>query len=331
MKKYVMLYAFTLLAVGSMLVFGVISRNSVVEVSTVKVDTLTVENSVTCSGRVERAASSKVFAPDAALVKGIYVNVGDHVTAGQNLMDVEVISKKIDTSNLPSGYESLLSQYSDQIQNAQSQDSDSTKTVKAITAPVAGEVTSISVTSQSYVTYGNPVVVIADDSGLQVRLSVNESQISDIKVGQKAVITGVGFKNSSYSGTVKSISSDAKQVISTSGQETVVEVVLSVDEAGEDIKPGYTAKAKIITSRNSGVLVAPYEAVRADKNGNEYVFKLNGKKAVMTPIVTKKEFDNGFEVTSGLSKNDEIIENPDNVSNGSYVKESQKGAVSSDD
>jgi len=328
MKRFVMLYAFTTIAIVSVVIFGVISRDSVVEVSTVKVNTLTVENSVTCTGRVERIAVSRVFAPTAAIVKNIYVKVGDHVSAGETLMQVEVPSEKIDASNLPSGYESFLNQYSSQIQDAQSQ---SSVTTQAIISPVAGEVTSVSVANQSYVTDGSPVVVIDDDSGLQVRLSVNESQISDIKVGQKAVITGVGFKNSSYSGIVKNISSDAKQIVSNTGQETVVEVIVSVDHAGKDIKPGYTAKAKIIISRNTGVLVAPYETVRADKNGNEYVFKLSGKTAVKTPIVTQKEFDNGFEVTSGLSKNDVIIENPDNVSNGTFVKFSAKGAVSSDD
>lgn len=328
MKKYVMLCAFTVIMVSAIFIYGTVSRNSVVQVSTVKVDSLTVENSITCSGRVERIATDSVYAPATSLVKNIYVKVGDKVKAGQSLMQVEIPAEKVDTSNLPSGYESILSQYSDQIQSAQSQSAATTQTVAA---PVAGEVTSISVTNDSFVSAGVPVAVIADDSGLQVRLSVNESQISDIKAGQKAVITGVGFKDSSYSGTVKQISSDAKQIISTTGQETVVEVVVSVDNAGKDIKPGYTSKVKIITSQNSGVLVAPYEAVRADKNGNEYVFKLKGNKAVKTPIVTQKEFDSGFEVISGLSNNDTIIENPDNISNGTHVIPSDKGTVSSND
>lgn len=329
MKRYVMLITFTFIAVGFIAAYGLISRNSVVEVSTVKVDTLTVENSVTCSGRVERIATSNVYAPSASVVKDVYVKAGDHVTAGQTLMTVELPSDKIDTSKLLSGYESLLNQYEDQIQSAQSSYKETIE--KTVSSPVSGEITSVSAVSNSYISGGSPVVVIADDSGLQVRLSVYESQISDIKVGQKAVITGVGFKNSTYSGTVKSISSEAKQIVTTTGQETVVEVIVSVEGSSRDIKPGFTAKAKIITSENSGVLIAPYEAVRADKNGNEYVFKVKGKQAVKTPIVTQKEFDNGFEVVSGLSKNDLIINDPDSVSNGAYVKSSEKKAVSSDE
>jgi hypothetical protein len=176
-----------------------------------------------------------------------------------------------------------------------------------------------------------PAMAIASNSELQIRLSVNESQVSDIKVGQKATITGVGFKNSSYSGVVKSISSGAKQVNTTAGQDTVIDVIVSVEKPNSDIKPGFTAKAKIITSESSNVIIAPYEAVRADNSGNEYVFKLNGKQAVKVPILTNREFDDGFEIKSGLSQNDKIVLNPDNISNGAFVIPSAKGTVQKHD
>ncbi len=324
MKRYVMLCTFTLLAIASVIIFGTISRNAIVQVSVVKVSPLTVENSVTCSGRVERVSMRSVYAPSAAIVNHVYIKVGDKVSAGQPLMEIEVPSAKINTANNSGTYESLLSQYSEQSQ--------SEATTQTITAPSSGEITSVSVVNQSYIQAGNAVAVISDDlNALQVRLSVNESQISGIKVGQKAVITGVGFKDASYSGVVKSISSDAKQVVSTTGQETVVEVIVSVNKPGSDIKPGYTAKARIITSKDSNVLIAPYETVRADKDGNEYVFKLNGKRAVKTAVVTNKEFDSGFQIMSGLSQNDQIIANPDAVSNGTYVIPTEKGTVSSND
>ncbi|MGX8711908.1 MAG: efflux RND transporter periplasmic adaptor subunit [bacterium] len=329
MKKYVMLLSFTVMMVVGVFTWGVFSRNSVVPVSIVKVNPVTVENSVTCSGRVERVSMHNVYSPSAAFVSQVYVQLGDKVTQGQRLMDIQVPSSASDSSSSSSSsdselggtYESLLNQYSGQSQI----------TTKTITSPYEGKITSLSVANQGYVQAGTPVAVISDSSDmLQVRLSVNESQISDIKKGQKAIITGVGFKNTAYTGTVKSISAEAKQMVSTTGQETVVEVIVSVEKPGSDIKPGYTAKAKIITSENPDVLIAPYNAVRADKNGNEYVFKLKEKKAVKTPVVTNREFDDGFEITSGLSENDEVIANPDSVSNGAHVipKES---SVSSDD
>lgn len=324
MKRYIMLFTFTFLAIAVTIIFGTISRNEIVQVNVVKVNPITVDSAITCSGRVERVSMHSVYASSSAIVNHVYIKVGDKVSAGQPLMEIEVPSANTGAENIGGSYESLLNQYGEQSQNK--------AMPQIITAPSSGVITSVSVVNQSYIQAGNTIAMISDDlNALQVRLSVNESKISGIKVGQKAVITGVGFKDTFYSGVVKSISSDAKQVVSTTGQETVVEVIASVNNPGSDIKPGYTAKARIITSKDSNVLIAPYETVRADKDGNEYVFKLSGKRAVKTAVVTNKEFDSGFQITSGLSQNDQIIANPDAVSNGTYVIPTEKGTVSSDD
>ncbi len=336
MKKFVMLCSFTVAAIAGVVLWGAIAKNSIVQVSTVKVNPITVEKSVICTGRVERIATTNAYSSVTGVVKDVFVKAGDKVRKGQTLAEVETVRTdsvpETSTSSLPSGipaeYEDFLSRYGNQLS---SQQSESETQTQKITAPVSGEITSVSVSGQNYLSAGGLVAVISDSGGLQVRLSVNESQISDIKVGQKAEINGVGFKNSSYTGTVKSISSDAKQVINTTGQETVVEVVVSVNAAGSDIKPGYTAKVKIITSQNPNVLIVPYETVQADKDGNEFVYKLSGNQAVKTPIVTRDEFDRGFEVAKGLTKNDVVIENPDNLSNGARVIPTESAGRSSDD
>ncbi len=331
MKKYVMLLAFTLIATAGITIAGVFFRNSIVEVSVVKVQPLTVENAVTCSGRVEYAKTTSVFVQKASLVKNVYAKIGDQVKVGQPLLSIATTQNNSSDSSTPQQtYENFINGYE---QSSTVSSSDPTSAIKEedITAPIAGEITSISVEPEGYAYPSTAVMTISSNSDLQIRLSVNESQVSDIKVGQKATITGVGFKNSSYYGTVKSISSGAKQVTTTNGQDTVIDVIVSVEKPNADIKPGFTAKAKIITSESSNVLVAPYEAVRADNNGNEYVFKLNGKQAVKVPITTNREFDNGFEIKSGLNKNDKIVLNPDNLANGSFVIPSVKGTVQSHD
>ena len=326
MKKYVMLSTFTLLIIAGVAIAGTFFRNSIATVSVVKVEPLTVENAVTCTGRVERAKTTNVYVPATSEVKNIYVSVGDQVKAGQPLMAIATTqNNSVSSTAQQQAYQNIINSYQ---QSDSSSSLSSTSVIKNqdILAPDAGEVTSISVECQGYAYPSKAVMTIASDSDLQIRLSVNESQVSDIKVGQKASITGVGFKNT-YSGIVKSISSGAKQVDTTAGQDTVIDVIVSVENPNADIKPGFTTKARIITSTSSNVLVAPYEAVRADNSGNEYVFKLSGTKAVKVPITTSREFENGFEIISGLSKNDKIVLNPDNVANGTFVIPSVKGTV----
>ncbi|QNK41220.1 efflux RND transporter periplasmic adaptor subunit [Caproicibacter fermentans] len=306
MKRFVMLFAFTLIAAAAIFTAGNVIKNSILKIDVIKLEPESQVESITCTGKVEEISDGNVYAPANSISKKIYVKTGQQVEKGQALMVVTA------TSAADSAYETYSPYVSDE-QMTQLK-------TQTLLAPVSGTVACISVPDTGYyIDSTKPAVTIQDSSALQVRLSVNESQIADIKTGQKAEISGVGFKNSCYSGTVKEISSEAKQMQTASGQNTVVEVLVSVDNPKEDIKPGFTAKAKIITSNDSSVLVAPYSAVQADDNGNEYVLCVSGGRTVKTPVKTGREFDSGFEIISGVSKGDCIVTDAENLTEGEHV------------
>jgi multidrug efflux pump subunit AcrA (membrane-fusion protein) len=334
MRKYVMLAGFTIILSAAIIIAGQSVKNSMVKVTAVKVIPETADDITVCSGKVESLDDSKVYVPSAGLSRKIYVKAGDQVTAGQPLMDVATYSSS-DDGDSGGSYQEAYEAYTSYFNHSSSVPSSSEEelgTVETLKSPVSGTVESVAASgSGAFLSPSEPAVVIKNGSGLQVRLSVGESQISKLKIGQKAKISGVGFSGSTYNGTVKSISNEAKQTITTTGQETVVEVVVSIDRPGSDIKPGFTAKTKIVTSHCVNTLIVPYEAVREDDSGNEYVFRVINKEAVKTPIVTGKEFDSGFEVRQGISHNDIIIMNPDNVSNGAHVVPTVVKAVSLND
>lgn len=357
MKKYGMLFSFTLILSLLIIHAGNVYKGTYVPVSVVKVSPVTAESSVySNNGTVERVDSRNIYAQAGAVVQKIHVKTGDSVKAGQVLMTLSVSSAQdiSDTVSLPDSlneqtYQGLLETYYSQIAGGNSsaavpgtsssseQGSSSassstsspaepieTKDVE-ITAPVAGVVTSVAISEQETVERNKAVMTVSASSDLQVRLAVNESQISEIKIGQRAVITGAGF-HTVYEGTVTSISSEAKQEYHTTGTETVVEVLVRIQNPKSDIKPGFSAKARIITEESKNVLVAPYEAVRADDDGKEYVYLLHGRKAIKVPVTTRKEFESGFEVLSGLQDQDTIIMNPDSITDGAAVLPQEEGS-----
>ena len=357
MKKYGMLFSFTLILSLLIIHAGNVYKGTYVPVSVVKVSPVTAESSVySNNGTVERVDSRNIYAQAGAVVQKIHVKTGDSVKAGQVLMTLSVSSAQdiSDTVSLPDSlneqtYQDLLETYYSQIAGGSSsaavpetssfseQGSSSagsstsspaepieTKDVE-ITAPVAGVVTSVAISEQETVERNKAVMTVSASSDLQVRLAVNESQISEIKIGQRAVINGPGF-HTVYEGTVTSISSEAKQEYHTTGTETVVEVLVRIQNPKSDIKPGFSAKARIITEESKNVLVAPYEAVRADDDGKEYVYLLHGRKAIKVPVTTRKEFESGFEVLSGLQDQDTIIMNPDSITDGAAVLPQEEGS-----
>lgn len=328
MKKRVMLYAFTVALIAAILISGQMIKNTMIQVTVVKATPSTAEDTVTCTGKVETLDTNNVYAKDSGVAEKIYVKEGDKVKEGQPLMEISYSSSS--SSSAAPSYNSAYEAYAAYLGSSQSTGSDNSsenssstgseenpadgKNLCTLKAPVSGVVESVAPSmAGSYISSDKPAAVIESENGVQVRLSVDESQIADLKAGQKVQISGVGFKNSVYSGVIESISSEAKQLVSASGQETVVEVIASVQNPGADIKPGFTAKAKITTSHSNNVIILPYEAVREDSNGNEFVYRIIKKKAKKTLVETGREFDSGFEIKSGIQAKDLVITDPDDV------------------
>ncbi len=351
MKKYWALFSVTVVALLAVFAGGNYFKGQIVKVTTTTLAPIDVQETINCSGKVETATKKNIYVPVPSITEEVYVEVGDWVEAGETLLCVsgQVSDSETAVPNLPDldyseidSLEEAQQVYNDLLasgaltQNnvSSSQQPTSDGTLTAITAPINGVITAINVEPNDTAQEMEPVMVISNGQALQVTLSVNESQISALEVGQKAMITGSGFQGSTYTGTVKQIADVATQSVNTSGQETVVRVVVAVDDPGEDIKPGFTAKCKIVTDNDTGLLVAPYESVRADSDGAEYVYVEQEGRAVKTYITTGREFEQGFEITQGLDAGAKIILSPDSVWDGAHVLNQgtveQESAVQSD-
>lgn len=352
-KKIGILFGITAVLVFGIVFAGNYSKSQAVHVETIILQQVSEENTVTCTGKVENSKQKKVYVNQGAVAQEIYVEEGQRIEKGDVLMSVKVpveqepqedsaSSDAIDVDALSNLYglnanqSQQLQQYLDnssQVSGKEEKESlpaQSTfqEELVQVTAPISGVISAVNVKDQEAIG-SQPAAVISESAGLQVNLSVNESQISSIAVGQKAEITGVGFRGKRYTGTVSKISNIAQQVVSATGQKTIVTVIVKVDsdnkESLEWIKNGFTAKCKIITSVDKDRIVVPYEAVLADENGKEYVYRVLENRAVKTYITTGKEFENGFEVVKGLSKGEEIVRSPEQVSDFQRVlRDTQK-------
>jgi multidrug efflux pump subunit AcrA (membrane-fusion protein) len=334
MKRYGILVAFTGLAVAAILTAGRVAVDSMVKVTAVKVLPRTAEDTVVCTGKIESADSQNVYSAFEATVQKVYVREGERVSFGQTLMELAPTDDdSSDFSSSQPSFQSAYSAYSAYLNQSRSASSSSPssalpqakgsaaqkgKSGRALTASISGIVESVAVEGEYLSPSGKPAAVIRNSHEMQARLQVGESQAAKLKTGQKARISGVGFP-SVYEGTVDFISSEAKQQVTATGQETVVEAVVKIQNPGTDVKPGLSAKVTITTSDSPNVLIVPYEAVRADEDGSEYVFRAVNGKAVKTPVTTGREFDSGFEIKKGIAANDAVIMDPNGVSDGSRV------------
>ena len=144
--------------------------------------------------------------------------------------------------------------------------------LKNIYSLVEGVVESVNISSGEYIEQNGDVASMVSDGELFVKANIPENKIARVKVGQRVEISGSGFENGKYFGYVKTISPSAKQAYIGSNKETVVEVLISIENYDSSIKSGYSAKVTIQTKDEVEKSIIPYQSVAQDDDGLEYVY-----------------------------------------------------------
>jgi HlyD family secretion protein len=109
---------------------------------------------------------------------------------------------------------------------------------------------------------GTEVMRVADLESMEVRVNVNENDVVNVKVGQKAKLTIDAFPNRIFNGEVKEIASSAR----TLGQNTQEEVTnflvkIRVTDREPTLRPGMSANADIETKTVENVVSVPIQSV----------------------------------------------------------------------
>lgn len=189
----------------------------------------------------------------------------------------------------------------------------------SLCSPISGVVTEISDGASGIIPAATSVATIVDMSSIQIKAQIDEENVKDIKVGQQVQFSGSGFSGI-YSGVVKKIYPIAENVTTLSGTSNMVNIIVSIDNPDAQLLPGLTATVKIKTSEQHAVTL-PYDSIKQDDNGTEYVYTFKNGCAVRKNVTTGTEDDNGVEVLKGVSRGEIIIEDSsDAVTDGMSVR-----------
>ena len=103
--------------------------------------------------------------------------------------------------------------------------------------------------------------------------------------------------------------------------DTVVEVLIGIDDPDDALRTGYNARVEIYTQRRNDALTVPYEAVHQDSSQREYVYVYRDGEVERRYIQTGAELETSTEVTSGLAAGELIVINSSGeLSDGALVK-----------
>jgi len=127
---------------------------------------------------------------------------------------------------------------------------------------------------------GTEIMRVADLTNMEVRVNINENDIVNVKVNDKARISIDAYPNRKFTGFVKEIAAAAK----TSGlntQEEVTNFQVKIRVADKDValRPGMSASVDIETKTVEKVIAVPIQAVTVrSREGNKTIDELSGER-----------------------------------------------------
>ena len=185
-----------------------------------------------------------------------------------------------------------------------------------ITSDCSGRVISAANSGQA-VQSGYSVATQTEE--LAVTAAISELDIADIAVGQSVRFYLAAYPDEVFFGKVSAISQAARNQYNGAVLETVVDVTVTPDAPDERLKSGLSAEVEIQLSEPRSICVLPYSAIAQDDTG-EYVYVYENDKAVRRDVFTGAEFADGTEIKKGVSANDVIFQNPQEIADRNYIR-----------
>jgi HlyD family secretion protein len=194
---------------------------------------------------------------------------------------------------------------------------------------------------------GSTLMTLADMSVITAEVRVDETDIVNVRLGQPAEVSIDAIPKKIFKAAVTEIGNNAivrstgvstSQQTSASQEAKDFKVVVTLQDAPENLRPGLSATAKITTATRSGILTVPIQALTVrsraelkasnaekdavqaaapandasnrpaeDREEVQGVFVIRDRKAAFLPVQTGITGTTDIEVLSGLKPGDEIV------------------------
>lgn len=258
-------------------------------------------------------------------VDHVYVDEGDHVKKDQVLAKVELNDYRshleIAEAQLfeaQDAYKRMWPLYKDEVitekdivqvkaklDQAKAACDIARKKVKdtKLRSPIQGIIGSKNVELGQTISTAIPVFTIVKTNKIYARVSVPESEIGKVALGQKAFVTIKALDDRVVEGKVTLIGAMAESRTRT------YTVKIKLSNPDHVLRAGMIANAQIITDKTIAMLTVPGKAIVRDADNLTYVFLVDKEKttALRQRVFIGSVFRNEIEIKEGLKAEDVVI------------------------
>jgi len=173
---------------------------------------------------------------------------------------------------------------------------------------------------------GTEVMRVADLSHMEARVDVNENDVVNVKIGQKATISIDAYSERKFKGTVQQIANTGKTTgAGTQEEVTNFEVKIRIDERDVALRPSLSCTADIETNMVKNAVAVPMQSVTirtGDSNLSPEEIEKRKQKAA-----ERDQGDNNAEVSNDRQEKQALKLDREKLSKVVFVKDGGKAKM----
>lgn len=307
------------------------NENAVKKVRVVSAEYQDVPQEEIYSSNVQAFVVNNVVPQNGNRISKIYVEVGDFVSKGQVLAEMDrasLIQTKLKLVNDSTELSRLKELYmqggisASDFETAQMA-YDVSKTTydnllenTVLRSPLNGVITARNYDAGDMYAMTSPIYVVQQISPVKLFVGISESDYTKVQKGDKVRIEVDALPGRVFEGTVNRL----HPTIDASTHTFNVEVVVPNNDRA--LRPGMFARVKVTFNVNHSIVVPDRAIIKQQGSGQKSVFVLNPDNTVSSKVVILgKHFENYYEILSGLSAGDKVVVNGQSaLKNGTNVE-----------
>lgn len=296
-------------------------KDDVLDVKVMKVEKVSGRQVRSYVGEARASRSAVLAAPYPGTLESVTVGKGDRVASGQVL--ARVVSEGVNSGyemamavlrQAEDGYERVMKVYhvggvpevkvvevETEVAKARAAVAAAKDALEAciVKAPFAGTVSEVYQHQGTQVVSGLPLMRVVDERSVEIDFPVPESELADMRIGEKAFVDIPALSLSDVQASVVSKGVEADMLAHT------YDCVLSPDRPVPGLMPGMVCKVHLEGDLQSGFAV-PADLVQTDRRGR-YVWVVDDGIVEKTYIKTGSFYGKGVLVDEGLNEGDQVI------------------------
>jgi RND family efflux transporter MFP subunit len=281
------------------------------------------EIAITATGAIEPEAVVNVSAQQEGVVSAVRVREGDRVRAGQVLVEMddrelraslaEAEARRVEAEAQWKRSSALVDEGliapSEADAARASRDTaiarvDALRTRLSFTrlaAPVDGTVTARRIEVGSLAVPRTPLLELAAGERLILRVPVSELDVVKLTAGARATVTVDALPDVAIAATI------ARIFPAAAGATRQVTVELALADVPGGVRPGFLARARLVTDRLSDAILVPERAVMRGAEIPSFVYVVSEGTARVRPVEVGTRFEGRALLRSGVRAGDVVV------------------------